>query len=77
MYRSHDAAKSTTEYNIQGEGGRKELDEVMVRHFSKPRAKIIKKLYKKYHTYRLNREKKSKSRKDEIKYILEIINESA
>ena len=76
-YRSHEVAKSTAGYDIQGERGRKELDGVMLQHFSKRRGKMMKKLYKKYSTYKLNREKKATSRMKEIGHILEIINESA
>lgn len=74
VYRTHSAAKSTTSYVSHGLLGRKELDEVMFRHFSKRRNKIKLKIHKKLDLLLLNREKKCQSRMSEVDHILKIMN---
>jgi len=65
-YRTHPSAKSTKGYNHQGLLGRKELDKVMFRHFSKRRNKTMIKVHRKLNLWLLNYERKSKWRKNEV-----------
>ncbi len=72
-YRKHPSAKTFLCSNSLKVESRKELAGVIHRHFFRRRRKIKKKFYKKYSSLKLQFEKNSWSRKDEIDNILRIL----